>query len=927
MKRFLSLLLAISVVMSFAFSVTVSAQSYKEEEIKQKAELLQHLGIITSIASGENAKKPISRAEFAVTAASVMGLDKVKSPNRYFIDVPEDHWAANSINALTEIGILSQPQDNLFRPYDSVKINEAVKIMVSMCGYSKYAMAQGGYPNGFAETARMLELDIYGGEDAITYNEAYVLIYNALCAKLYELESGTDSSFTLSQSDETLLSKYFDIYKITGQVTQAQGVSIYPDKFKKGDFAENAGYVVIDDELYTSDVNLYDYLGRFTTVFYVQADRDDTPHIIFRETYKKEGEILEISSEDFIGYEDYVLEYYKDGGKKEKIDIAKSVIVVKNGEPDNENLEKAININKGTIRLIDRDDDLEFDYVIVSEYENIVVNIIDSEKFNVYDKIKKDKFINLDPADKMVFIEDNAGAKKAFADITTGSVLTVYDSEEYVRVIINPPAVNTKVYGTKTEDDKYMVELGKSELDRTWYEIDKDYYNAVFADSGYGEVRLAPGNTIDYYTDAYGKVAYIAEPLKDSWGYAYLIRALNNEDTQCAIFKMFTQEGKMVTVQVSEKVRIDGEKASGYEAILAKLDKVANYGKVLVEEEISVVNEQTGETEKAVFTEDRVDGQVIRVRLNADNEVIEVDTERKTDSEEKYTLQRTLDYGAQSHWWHAGGFPAAKTYYGSNTVRFCVPVYSAQKSADDKYFSVRTAKYNDTGTSSYTIEGFKTDLSSPYAAVITDYIAITTDKATTTEAAYLVDKVTTAVSSTDDIEYVLHAYATTTGDVVKFPSDAKETFDGLQKGDLVQLKIDAMGNTVGYKMLYDYMNTETKTPWGHITNNGSWRESERYYDLIHTYVKTNQEGMLRLVFTGGISESDMRYENLDLCDRFVGYNAKGPMLIFDGKNVTVTTLGEGILSAEITGTEGLEDYWFSLHLAKIVSGVVYREVE
>ena len=174
---------------------------------------------------------------------------------------------------------------------------------------------------------------------------------------------------------------------------------------------------------------------------------------------------------------------------------------------------------------------------------------------------------------------------------------------------------------------------------------------------------------------------------------------------------------------------------------------------------------------------------------------------------------------------------------------------------------------------------------------------------------------------------MLHAYATTTGDVVKFPSDTKETFDGIQKGDLVQLKIDAMGNTVGYKMLYDYMNTETKTPWGHITNNGSWRESERYYDLIHTYVKTNQESMLRLVFTGGISESDMRYENLDLCDRFVGYNAKGPMLIFDGKNVTVTTLGEGILSAEITGTEGLEDYWFSLHLAKIVSGVVYREAE
>ena len=913
-KRIIGLLLTMSMALSMTFTVPATAEGLTKKDIQEEAGLLQTLGIINTIADEQGGAEAVTRAEFAVTVASILRLQDVKSTQRYFIDVPENHWAVNSINALVELGAISQPEDKLFRPYDSITVNEAIKILLSVCGYSKYAQAQGGYPNGYIETARLLEMEVYGSAQPLTYYDLYQLLYEALQVNLYELENGTDTNYTLSQSDETLLSKYFDVYEATGLVTQAQGVSLYPGKFEKGDSEERASYVVIDEELYTSDINLYDYLGRFTTVFYVQEDRDDIPKIIYRKSVKREGEVLEINSEDFISYADYVINYYEDG-REQKEDISNGAIVIKNGSLLNTNLEDDININKGSIRLIDRDEDSTFDYVIISEYENIVVNIIDSENYTVYDKIDKEKPLVLDEKGKIVTIENTAGARKTFADITTNAVLTVYDSEDYVRVIINDASITANVFSVKTEDDKQMIEVGKSELDRKWLVIDNDYYNAVFADNGHGPVKLTPGAEITYFTDAFGNIAYITEPLKDNWGYAYLIKLSNNEDTDQAMMRVYTQTDEIKVIPVSAKVKIDGEKAEGYGQIKAKLNKETNYGKTLVE------------------GEDSVNGQVIRIKLDANDEIFAIDTERKTEAEEKFVMQRVTGYGAQTHWWHASGFPTAKVYYGSNTVRFCVPVYKDQLDAEEKYFTLRTSKYNDTGTSSYKIESFKTDLSSPYASVIVDYIELGSDKAQTTAAAYLVDKISKVAGSDGDIVYELSAYATTTGDLVTYTSDSEETFKKargdakiqLERGDLIQLKVDALGNTVGYNMLYDYTDPEAKMPWGHITNNGSWRESDRYYDLVHTYVKTNQESMLRLMYNTQLTPSDMEYENINNCDRFVGFNGKGPMLIFDGKNVTVTTLSQGILSAEITGTEYPEDYWFSVHLAKIVSGVVYRD--
>ena len=622
--------------------------------------------------------------------------------------------------------------------------------------------------------------------------------------------------------------------------------------------------------------------------------------------------MIEISAKEFADYSNYVISYVDaKNGKSRKIKLNSGVMVIKNGALCNSNLENDIKINKGYIRVIDKDEKDGADYVFISDYRNIVADIIDTEKYEVYDKITKGSKLQLDPEEKAVFIENASGAKLSFSDITKGSILTVYDSKEYARVVVGGSGITANIYGVKKNDGIQFVEVGKSESDRKWLAVDEDYYKAVFKDNGYGSVKLVAGAEITYYTDAYGNITYITEPIKDNWTFAYLIGVAEGRESFSpkTKVKIYMQTGEMLETTVSDKVRVDDEKAETYGALCAKLHKVNRQGKTL----------QTGE--------DAICGQLIRVKLNGKGEVSAIDTEYPNSGEDKYSLKRTVNYGNQTYWYHADAFPAANLYYNGNTVRFGVPLYSQQLSVEDKYYTIRTSKYDNTKTSTFAIEGFKTDFAAPCAAVIVDYVDYSAQALTTKETAFMVDNILEKLDSNGDVVPTISVYSAGSGDVIEYTAEDKSVFAGLEKGDLIRFKIDAMGKVGGYEMLYDYGNPQFTVSWGHITNSGSWRESDRNYDLVHSYVKTNSDGILRLVYNTALTANDMKYENINSADRFLGYKTGGPLIMFDGENITVTTLDKGILSAEITGIEAgnVLDYWFSVYLAKAVSGVVYTD--
>ena len=571
-KRIISIWLTLSLVLSciVAMPISAGAAELKPADVAVEAGLLKNIGVLSGTPEAQDGNKAMSRADFAVLAGSVIGINPGTSTVRYFEDVPMDHWATAQINGLTERNILSIPADKLFRPSEKITKSEAVKIMISILGYGDYAAMSGGYPNGYAQVASKLDFDITGGTENLTQYEAIILVYDALNSCLYEKTAAGGGYINYEESDETLLSKYFDIYAAEGLVTQSEGVSLYEEPKLGKTFAETSKIVMIDGVEYTSDVNLYDYLGRMVRVYYVQEDEDDTPHIVFKEDYKKDDEVVEIDFEDYQGYENSTITYYNDNGRKETEKIDASAVIINNGSVEDSNILKAFSKyedaektveKKGKIRLVDTEDDGTWDVVFIQSAKNVFTASVNATTYQVFDEIELGHAIKLDEQERIVRIEDASGNIKTFEDVKKGQLLTIYESDDYIRVIINSAGISANIIDLKQEEDEVSLNLGKKEADAEWYDVDKKYYNQQLD----GKVTLTKNMAVTYYCDAFGEVAYLKVTQAGDWQIGFLVKLFSNEDDDSTNMKIFMQDGTMQRYNIAEKVTVDGVVKKSYQ--------------------------------------------------------------------------------------------------------------------------------------------------------------------------------------------------------------------------------------------------------------------------------------------------------------------------------------------------------------------------
>ena len=213
MKKLISYFLTLCVIVSCITIMPIQALALTASDVSVEAGFLKTIGVLTSIADETEGNREITRAEFAVTAAKTMGFKNTNDTGSYFTDIPSDHWSLSYVNRLIEIGILSQPADRLFRPNDKITVNEAVKMLVCMCGYGEYASLIGTYPQSYSEVASKLEFRVTGGSENLTVYKSYIMLYDALRSPTYVKTAAGAGFIEYNESEETMLSKYFDIYE------------------------------------------------------------------------------------------------------------------------------------------------------------------------------------------------------------------------------------------------------------------------------------------------------------------------------------------------------------------------------------------------------------------------------------------------------------------------------------------------------------------------------------------------------------------------------------------------------------------------------------------------------------------------------------------------------------------------------------------
>lgn len=503
-------LLAVSPVMQgFAQNVT----NYEETETSYEGEvLIDKLGIISP---GTDLNSDyVTREVFALYIARMLRIDETQpSDIRYFSDVEYDSFSASAINALAEKGIISVPDDHIFRPGGYVTQDEALKMLVCVLGYGTMAEYDGGYPYGYIKTARKLDIDTQcENVNLITVAEAGNMIYNAMRAKVYSVGSVTlsqDGTYTTSQeSNETFLEVYWDISETEGCVEAVYDGNIIKDVY---DVKENEAIISGVKYEFEDGLDLSEYLGNYIRCFYNIKEKDRCDKIIVVDKCSGVEDTV-IDFDDFEKMEGEQISYY-DSTQKLVTKKLFNPVVVYNGSVLGENFSAVIEaVNKGKITLKDSDNDKKYDVVIIEDYRGFVISSLNSSGEVIYDKVGLMGDVDLTEYEVPVLF-NSKGEKITFSDLAVGQVLSVAASKDkkYIKIIHETDTFTGTFNAIKTNDETVEITIDGDVfvLDKTFvsYFNDNCSFNSeyTFTLDSFGKIVYAevPGEVLEYgYIDS-----------------------------------------------------------------------------------------------------------------------------------------------------------------------------------------------------------------------------------------------------------------------------------------------------------------------------------------------------------------------------------------------------------------------------------------
>ncbi len=872
-NRIISFSLAIAMLLSCFVFTKAFADTVNYESVATEANLLKTLGIIDEYKDEEAGNEEMTRAEFVKIAAKAMGIAACEETNYYFTDVPKDHEALSFINRFAEMNILSYPGSLEFRPESIITVNEAVKIALCMAGYGDFAMTLGGYPGGFLDLASRLDFRITGGNNALNVYDAYILIYDTLRIPLFEKSAAGLGFINYEEGDETLLSRYFDVFEAEGVITQSSGVSLDGEALTGKTGVDTRKIVVINDTVYSSELSFFGRLGKNTGVFYRLENEDDTPDIIGTFNVRDRSEVTDVRLKDFVSYNNRIITYY-DGNKQETAEIPSGAVIIKNGTVERYNENEAFWAlgTSGYIRLIDTEDDNRIDYVLIWRYENVYVESIAGDNLVISDGLglrneAKPLMLADEAAEKIVVVENSDGTYTDATKVTKGKLISVYESEEYLRVIINSVSLSGTVDEVSLSDGIMKVKVTMVGGISTVYEMNEDYYNIVYSPEGQDKA-LEPGAKVTVFLDAEGRISYIIGGMSNTWEYVYLVKLLNDEDYDRSLFKVFTSAGYMDVLKPAEKIVVDGKRTErSFDAIMAALEK-----------------------ESVESGEHKVNGQVLRVKTNINGDIVEIDSSKKGESEDAYSLSLAGSHSNTVWRTYSRAFAVSGStlFATEDAVHFCVPPYSELETADsDEFFLGNSNIYaGNYLTITSSVKAYKTNPDSLNCDAFEVNIKSNTGSNPYKYNRGIVLSKIKMIRNEGVIEERLELASLTTGSVSYWYAEAEDNkFASIDVGDVATIRTNNRSKLVDAYVEYDY-SEETVVGTG-LTSDAPHNPANTisyYYGTLY-----ERDGdLLKINLDPADYDGKYAEPEYDFAIRF--RNGRVPVIVYEKGNVTVEDL-------------------------------------
>ncbi len=741
---------------------------------EEAAELLGALGIMVGDEE-DGAFRPsdaIKRSEMAKVAVYSVGLEDmaVNSNGRTdFPDVPSSHWATGAINVAHQQGMVVGDDVGTYRPDDPVLLQEAIAIIVRAMGYEPAATDKGGYPSGYLSIASSNQLlrGISGAPaQSATRGDIAQLIFNSLTVNLMEqVTYGTQTRYEVV--DKTLLYDKLNVEKGYGQVVGTGETSL------KGGSTTAEDRIQIDDKLfYLGKSNAKQFLG-YNVLYYARIDKttDEKTLICIRQQSNKNKSVT-IVADDIVGVtgdtgKERTIEYWantKDKSTKTE-QIAADAVYIYNGKYKTDVTNEQLKPKSGNIVLLDADTNGIYETIFVNHLTNIVVDTVSTITGRVTDKYLNGSLV-LDKDNKdIMFTLTKNGEEIDVSSLKEWNVIsyTISEDKKLIKAYVSDASINGVV--NEVTEDGYRIGSG-TEL----YKKAPSYPN---------DIKLRDRGT--FYLDITGEIAAVDENAKvetDTTAakkYGYLVGAIMNEGfATTGQFKIFTGAGETSILTSTEKMRYNSD-----------------YGKK-AEEVVGTLNGSGS-----------VSPQLIMYETNSTGEITAIDTAKdgtSTGAPNKGTF--TLNISNNNMVYKSASGKLGNVGIGTETVIFEIP---SDAGTDTTKYSIRSSSSlsNDT---SYSARVY--DLQDNYMA---NAVVITNSTGTTSAESpiLLVDHISETQNKNEEITDRLYGWESgaeknllaVDKTILKKSGGTGST--PLQKGDIIQYRVNTAGEIDGITVLFD----------------------------------------------------------------------------------------------------------------------------
>lgn len=539
-----------------------------DNKYKDKINLVSSLGLTDWVKQGEHYEPDfgITRGDFARSIFKIFSEESDKKvAEQPFDDVSVDDVFAEAIFYLKERGIIKGNDDNTFRPYDYISVEDAAVIICRMLGYEPIADLSGGYMAGYLPIAT--EEGILKGLDTNEnlQRDAFAqIMYNAIHANYMDLDAISKTQGLTYNKVAGILSSTKDIYCSEIYIEETTYTGIFSPDSSLPSKSVRSG-----DEIYnTGNSGAEAYVGMTCTAYWQEVDGDK--NILFI-TPKRANNVYYASTWEGneIVIDGNTVTVIDENGKTKDMDISGHAIIYNGKRLDSvfsDELKETMKTSfRGSVRIVEGE---KTPVTFIEQYEDILIQAVDQNNKTFYNRLTNTSIGSPDTEVSITLNGEPVGIERVTAAMTGSYYESINTTgKKLVRILLN----NSKISGTITRTSGDDIQIDG-----------EDYKKSPNLSS---IVQL--GASATFFVNAYGEILFIDTVNLEDYNIGVFLDYKNVTDEDKFYLKLVNANGETVLYECAESVTADGvrvKKVALLEDGVAEFDgfKLVDKGSVIL---------------------------------------------------------------------------------------------------------------------------------------------------------------------------------------------------------------------------------------------------------------------------------------------------------------------------------------------------------